>query len=83
MPQFIQVCFGPMDARRYTYVNNGEPLVVGDIVKVPNARDQGSKHVEVMAVDVDEPTFVCKAILGKLTGEEIDQDILRRAAVSQ
>lgn len=81
MPQFIQCRFGPLDARRYTYLNDGDPVVVGDMVKVPDARDPTSwKRVEVMAVDVAEPSFACKPILGKLTGEDTDQAILDRAS---
>lgn len=68
MEQFIKVRFGPLDGRRYTYVNLGEPVVVGDMVKVPEARSDGWKRVEVMEIDVEEPTaFACKPILGLAT----------------
>lgn len=66
MTQFIKCRFGPLDERRYTYLNPGEPVAVGDMVKVPDARSDGWKRVEVMEVDVEEPNFVCKAILGKV-----------------
>lgn len=79
MPQFIKCRFGALDSRRYTYLNEGEPVVVGDFVKVPDARSDGWKRVEVTDVDVEEPEFVCKPILGKLTGEDLDQAIQRRA----
>ena len=76
MPQFIKVRFGPLDERRYTYLNDGDPVAVGDFVKVPDARNPDSwKRVEVMEVDVEEPNFACKAILGKVTGEDADNRI--------
>jgi len=82
MPQFITCRFSPVDARRYTYINDGEPVVPGDFVKVPDARSDGWKRVEVMEVDVAQPSFACKAILGKVTGEDLDEAIQRRAATN-
>lgn len=77
MPQFIKVRFGPLDSRRYTYRNDGEPVAVGDMVKVPDARLDGWKRVEVTDIDVEEPTqFLCKSILGKVTGEDVDAAIM-------
>lgn len=78
MTQFIKCRFGPLDERRYTYLNPGEPVAVGDMVKVPDARSDGWKRVEVMEVDVEEPNFVCKAILGRFTGEDADAEITRQ-----
>ena len=81
MPQFIKCRFSPVDSRRYTYLNEGERVEVGDFVKVPDARHDGRKRVEVMEVDVEEPqTFTCKPILGKLTGQDLDEAIQRRTA---
>lgn len=78
MPQYVTCRFGPLDARRYTYLNLGEPLAPGDMVKVPDSRDPNAwKRVEVMDVDVPEPNFVCKAILGKVTGADLDASIAR------
>lgn len=76
MTPFIQVRFGPLDDRRYTYLNDGEPVAVGDFVKVPGNRGDGWKRVEVMAIDVAEPNFVCRSILGKVTGEDTDRALL-------
>lgn len=67
MPQFIKCRFRPLDTRLYTYVNSGDPVQPGDFVKVEDARgsDGAWKRVEVVEVDVPEPTaFVCKPILG-------------------
>lgn len=79
MAQFIKCRFGPLDARRYTYLNDGDPVVVGDFVKVPDARTDGWKRVEVMETDVQEPNFACKAILGKVTGEDVDKALMASA----
>lgn len=64
MPQYIQVRFGPLDGRRYTYINPGFEVAEGDMVKMPDNRTDGWKRVEVMALDVAEPNFPCKEILG-------------------
>lgn len=75
MEQFIKVRFGPLDERRYTYVNNGEHYVaLGDMVKVPEPRGDGWKRVEVMEIDVEKPTkFECRAILGFVTDADTDR----------
>ena len=78
----IAATIGALDSRRFTYLNEGEPVVVGDFVKVPDARSDAWKRVEVTDVDVEEPEFVCKPIIGKLTGEDLDEALLRRAAVN-
>lgn len=80
MTKYVKCRFHPNDSRLYTYVNEGEPLLPGDWVKVPDARSDGWKRVEVMEVTDEEPSFECKAILGKLTGEDIDDAILGRDA---
>ena len=82
--QFVACRFGPIDSRRYTYVNNGDPVEVGDFVKVADARnpDAGWKRVEVMAITDQAPAFECKPILIKITGEDTDEAIQRRAAAS-
>jgi hypothetical protein len=69
MPQFIACRFGPLDTRRYTYVNDGAHVAVGDFVRVPSPRDEGAKKVEVMSIVEESPKFVCKAILGKVDSE--------------
>jgi len=77
MAQFIKCRFGPLDARRYTYLNAGDPVAIGDMVKVPDTRTDGWKRVEVTDIDVEEPTqFLCKSILGKVTGEDVDAAIM-------
>jgi len=84
MPQFIKCRFGPLDERRYTYLNTGEPVVVGDFVKVPDARshDGAWKRVEVTDTDVEEPNFVYKAILGKIDGQDVDDRLMAQAAMN-
>lgn len=63
--QFVKCVFKPGDSRAYTYANDGEPVVVGDIVKVPDNRSGGFKRVEVIDVTDEEPSFACKPIIGK------------------
>jgi hypothetical protein len=63
--QFVACKFRPTDTRTFTYFNDGEPLAVGNLVKVPDARSDGWKRVEVAEIDVPEPTqFACKPVLG-------------------
>lgn len=77
MPQFIKCRFSPVDARLYTYIDPEGDVVVGDFVKAPDARDPIAwKRVEVMEIGVAEPSFACKAILGKVTGRDTDSAIL-------
>lgn len=66
MRQFIRCRFREGDTRTYTYHNDGEPVAVGDFVKVPDNRADGWKRVEVVDIDAQEPTgFATKGILGK------------------
>jgi hypothetical protein len=67
MRQFIRCKFHESDTRTYTYHNDGEPVAVGDMVKVPDNRSDGWKRVKVVEVDAQEPTgFATKGILGKV-----------------
>jgi hypothetical protein len=81
MAQFIKCKFRSNDTRAYTYRNDGEPVAVGDFVKAPDNRDPDSwKRGEVTEIDVEQPTaFECKAILGKVTGQDTDSAILDAA----
>jgi hypothetical protein len=63
--QYVAAKFRPTDKRTYTYANDGDPVAVGDKVKVPDPREDGWVAVEVVAI-VDKPAFVCKPILGKV-----------------
>lgn len=67
--QFVACRFRPEDSRTYTYVNEGAPVAVGDIVKVPDNRSDGWKRVEVVSITDKAPNFACKAILGKVEDE--------------
>lgn len=62
--QYVAVTFRPGEARTYTYHNDGAPLAIGDEVKVADNRSDGWKRVTVAAVDVAEPAFATKPILG-------------------
>lgn len=66
--QYVACRFRPNDERAYTYHNDGEPVRVGDWVKVPD-RDGGWKRVEVVHVHYTAPLFPTKAILGLVPQE--------------
>lgn len=66
MPQFIACSFG-RGGRTYTYRNEGAPVAVGDVVKVPAARNpEGWQRAIVEAIDVPEPSFETKPLVGFL-----------------
>ena len=67
--QFIAVKFNAADTRFYTYINEGDPVAIGDFVKVADARSDGWKRVEVVAIVDEEPPFACKPILGRIEPE--------------
>lgn len=84
MAQFITCRFRPEDSRTYTYRNDGDPVRSGDCVKVPDNRDPTAwKRVSVVDVDVPEPSFSCKPILGLYTGDEVDAAISKAILNSQ
>ncbi|ALC12518.1 hypothetical protein [Sphingopyxis sp. 113P3] len=70
MPQFVACKFRPDDQRSYTYVWDGEPLNVGDVVKVPDRSGDGWKRVHVASISNDAPPFECKPILGLAPEED-------------
>lgn len=63
MTQFV-VCKFAASKRGYTYANDGAPVSIGDRVEVQAPRDEGKVVVEVTEIDVPEPPFACKPILG-------------------
>lgn len=71
--QFVACKFRSTDTRTYTYVNEGDPVAVGDFVKVADARSDGWKRVEVVEIVDHEPPFACKPILGRIDPEETAQ----------
>ncbi len=68
--QYVACKFRPTDTRTYTYENDGEPVAVGDFVKVADNRSDGWKRVEVVEISDTAPPFACKPILGKIDPEE-------------
>lgn len=68
--QYVACKFRPTDTRSYTYENDGEPVAVGDFVKVPDNRSDGWKRVEVVEISDTAPPFACKPILGKVTDDD-------------
>jgi hypothetical protein len=67
--QYVACKFRSEDTRSYTYEWDGEPLAVGDAVKVPDRSGDGWKRVEVVSISDEAPAFACKPILGKLEAE--------------
>lgn len=67
--QYVVCKFRREDRRTYTYHNDGEPVAVGDAVKVEDRSGDGWKRVEVFAIADSEPPFATKPILGKIEPE--------------
>lgn len=58
---FVSVKFRPEDVRTYTYLAN-EKFAVGDAVIVEVKGE--AKVVTVAEIDLPEPSFTCKQIVG-------------------
>jgi hypothetical protein len=74
--QFVAVKFRIGDTRTYTYVNDGEPVTDGDVVRVADARSDGWQKVYVVSTTDEAPPFECKPILGLHTEDETVRDLL-------
>jgi hypothetical protein len=68
MRQYVAVRFNPNDHRTYTYHHDGEPVAVGDDVKI--ADGDRWKRALVISIAEEEPPFPTKAILGKAPAAE-------------
>ena len=68
--QFVAVTFKPGDRRSYTYVNDGDPVEVGDRVVVDSQK--GRSTVTVVGISDEEPPFACKPIVGRADGAPLD-----------
>jgi hypothetical protein len=75
MTVYVACKFRPEDSRAYTYEWDGEPLAIGDTVKVADARSDGWKRVQVVSITDEAPPFACKPILGKI---DPDAEILAK-----
>jgi hypothetical protein len=64
MRQYVVCKFRPGDTQTYTYHNDGEPVAVGDTVKVPGA--EGWSRAKVVRLDRIIPSFPTKPIEGRL-----------------
>lgn len=75
--QYIQATFRRGDARSYTYANPGEPLAIGDAIKVPDKSGEGWKIVYVSEVGIEKPTkYECKSVIGKADPKPEQSDLL-------
>lgn len=72
--QFVACKFHAEDARTYTYHNDGEPVAIGDEVKVADTRSDGWKRVTVVSIADEAPSFPTKPILGKVEPDPSDDD---------
>ena len=61
--RFVTVSFR-CGGRAYTYHAGDEPVAVGDVVKLPGRQAEGWTRGIVEAVDVPEPTFETRPVLG-------------------
>lgn len=68
MTQYVAVEFNK-GGRTYTYHNDGEPVQVGDKVKV-EVRNEGWKTVTVTEILPAKPKFETRAVVGKVVEEE-------------
>lgn len=74
--QYVQVKFRPSDTRAYTYENPGDPVAIGNEVKVSDNRSDGWKRVTVVGITGEEPPFACKPILGLAPAADEDSETL-------
>jgi hypothetical protein len=64
--QYVACKFKTADARTYTYHNDGDPVAVGDEVRMPDGRGSGWKRVTVWEIFTIAPKFATKAILARV-----------------
>jgi len=67
--QYVACKFRTEDTRSYTYHNDGEPVAVGDLLKVADRDGDGWKRVHCVSIGDTAPTFPTKPILGKVEPE--------------
>lgn len=68
--QFLTATFGS-GGMAYTYHNDGPPVAVGDRVHVNGRGGKGTRTVTVQAVDVPQPVFDTKPIIGPAPPEPL------------
>jgi len=69
--QYVAVRFTPNARRTYTYHNDGEPVAIGDRVRIDGP--EGFQTVEVVALP-DRPNFATKPISDKAPEERPADD---------
>jgi len=62
--------------RTYTYHHDGEAIVPGDEVKVPDRSGDGWSRVRVVEVDWIKPGYETKPILGRIEAEGTEKAIV-------
>lgn len=69
--QYLRVTFTP-GGRTYAYHNDGDPMLPGDEVKVPDPRGEPGDWIRASVVEIVSaaPWFETKAILGPVLIED-------------
>jgi hypothetical protein len=57
MTNYVACKFRPEDSRSYTYTWDGDPLAIGDVVKVEDRSGDGWKRVTVASITDQPPPF--------------------------
>lgn len=83
MTDYVACKFRPDDSRSYTYTWDGEPLAIGDVVKVADRSGDGWKRVTVASITDQAPPFPCKPILGRYEPEAPADDADQPADTQQ
>lgn len=71
--QYVAIKFRMNDRRSYTYHNDGERMMRGDRVKVPDRSGNGWSAGQVVDVHYAKPAFPTRALLGKIAEEPAAQ----------
>ncbi len=82
MTRFAKVAFSSSREGGLTYsINDGDEFAIGDRVIVP-LKPKGGEEIEregeIVALDVEEPTFITKAIKRKVEKPETDAEFVER-----
>lgn len=72
--QYLAVRFRPGDRKQYTYHNDGEPVAVGEFIKVPDRSGDGWNKVECVGILDKAPPYATKPITGKFPPPEPKQE---------
>lgn len=72
---FVSVKFNPAHSRTYTYRYDGPEQIIPGAQVLVETRDR-QKRVEVAEIDLPEPDFACKSIIGLAPAAKMSADDL-------